>query len=262
MSESYNYLSHLTQDPHIQKYICAFGLGIAMIYTGGKAAAQFSDRLRTLKQGKKSDDLLKSESELNLLIPQSKITISGLLDLFIDGFAKFQDSIIGKENRKYLPVTASIFLFILFANLLGLIPGMPAITTSVWITVAIALFSFIFFNVEGYKAHGFLGYLKHFFCGIPLKIYFVPLLILIFCIEIFSVSLRPLTLNLRLYWNISADHQLLHMLTEMLSIGAFPIYVLGVFVSFMQAFVFTLLSMIYILLATQHDEDDHKEESH
>ena len=147
-----------------------------------------------------------------------------------------------------MPFTASLFLFLLAANLLGLVPGMPAITTTVWVNVGMALVVFLYFNYLGIKEHGLLSYLKH-FCGpVWLLAWFI------FPLEIFSTCLRVLTLNLRLYWNINADHEVLNIFTNLIGPFAAPFYVMGVFVCFMQAFIFTTLTMVYILLATQHEE--------
>ena len=82
--------------------------------------------------------------------------------------------------------------------------------------------------------------------------------VLIFLVEIFGLLLRPVTLNLRLYWNVTADHLVLGIFTDQLVKGfgllGFPLYALGTFVAFMQAFIFTTLTIVYILFATQHEE--------
>lgn len=188
----------------------------------------------------------------NHIVPESKLSLFGFFDVLVEGFVKFHDSILGKENRQYVPLVGSVFVFILFANLMGLVPGVSAITTTVWINVAIALVVFFYFNYQGMRANGVIGYLKH-FCG-PLW----AIAWLILPIEIFSTCLRVLTLNLRLYWNITADHVVLATFTEMTKIGIPVIfYAFGTFVCFIQAFVFTLLTMVYILLATQHEEEGH-----
>ena len=100
------------------------------------------------------------------------------------------------------------------------------------------------------KENGLINYLKH-FCG-PVP----ALAILIFPVEIISTTLRILTLNLRLYWNISADHMVMSgFVDQVFGPSGIVIYVLALFVSFMQAFIFTTLSMVYILLAVQHEEE-------
>ena len=162
---------------------------------------------------------------------------------------KFHDGIMGKCGRRYLPLTFSVFVFIFFSNVVGLIPGVPAVTTSIWINLGMAVVVFVSFNAYGIKENGLWGYLKHF--GGPMAI----LAPVVFPLEVFSTTLRVLTLNLRLYWNITADHLVLEIMTDLTKLIV-PVffYVMGTFVSFMQAFVFTMLTMIYILLATEHEE--------
>lgn len=186
------------------------------------------------------------------IIPAKNPSFFGILDFFMETFLSYHDSVAGKQNRKYVPFTASIFFFILALNVLGLIPGMPAATTTVWLNVAMAIVVFVYFNVEGMKEHGVVNYMKH-FLG-PLW-WMAPMMLVI---EMVSLFMRILTLNLRLYWNINADHIVLGIFTDMLPTGmAAPFYVLGFFVSFMQAFVFATLTMVYIVLATQHEEGEH-----
>lgn len=215
------------------------------------------------------------EARAGKLVPDTRFRVFDFFDIFFEAFIKFHDSILGKENRKYISLTSCIFLFLFLANLLALVPGMPAITTTVWINVGVALVVFVAFNYYGIREQGLISYLKH-FTGIGelinssvsslkeafrtrnikalsgFSLAFIAVVALagsIFAIEIFSTCLRVATLNLRLYWNISADHKVLNAFN-----GFFIFYFLGLFVSFVQAFVFTILSMIYILLATQHEE--------
>lgn len=197
----------------------------------------------SLRRRLNSEEKIKKE-----IIPSGKFTGFSFFDFFIGKFMGFYDTVLGDKERVHLPFIATVFMFILFSNLLALIPGMPAITTTVQVNVGMALVTFIYFNYQGVKAHGFLGYLKH-FCGPMLAIAW-----LIFPLEIFSTTLRILTLNLRLYWNVTADHVMLSVVTDNVCKYFAPslLYILGVFVSFMQAFVFTTLNMIYINLATDH----------
>ena len=226
--------TQLADWPSWEKLITACVLGLLLVLIGKKAAARIASR----------------EALNSALIPPAKPGLFGFFDLFIEGFVAFYDSIIGRHDRKHLPFVAAIFMFILSANFLGLVPGMPAITTTVWINVAMALIVFVYFNWQGVLAHGFIGYLKH-FCG---PVWWLAWLM--FPLEILSTSLRVLTLNLRLYWNITADHIVLGIFTDLVPLVV-PIafYFLGTFICFMQAFVFTTLTMIYVLLATQHEEE-------
>ncbi|MCB0351887.1 MAG: F0F1 ATP synthase subunit A [Bdellovibrionales bacterium] len=198
-----------------------------------------------------------AQTSKDALIPPKKINTFWFFDLLMETFVKYHDSVVGKANRKHIPFTASIFFFIFSLNLLGLIPGMPAATTTVWLNVGMALVVFIHFNWNGVREHGVAGYLKHFMGPVW---WIAPL---IFVLEILSTCLRILTLNLRLYWNISADHIVLSVFTKIMNIEffpiygalAFPFYGIGLFVAFMQAFIFTTLTMVYILLATEHGEE-------
>jgi len=198
--------------------------------------------------------LASSAGQQTAIVPSERITGFGIADYFVETFVKFHDSILGREGRRHVPFNAAIFFFVLFANLLGLVPGMVALTTTVWVNVGLGLVVFCYFNWQGIKAQGFLHYLKHF--GGPVWWLF-PFM---FVLEIFSTCLRVFTLNLRLYWNITADHIVLGIFTDLTSIIV-PIifYAIGTFVCFMQAFVFTTLTMIYIHLASAH-EGGHKEE--
>ena len=245
------YLSPLIHDANWQKFFAAIVLGSVLVFVGRSIAR----KLRT------------SSGDGSHLIPDERLALSGVFEVIFEQFVAFHDSVVGREGRKYVPFSLAIFLFIFTANILGLVPGMPAITTTVWVNVAIALIVFVYFNYEGVKANGVLGYLLHFTGGVIGKdkpknfLIYIPVIalaLLIFSIEILSTGLRIVTLNLRLYWNISADHIMLGTFSEMVpQIVPSVLYALGTFVCFMQAFVFTLLTMIYIMLAVQHSEEHH-----
>lgn len=236
MSAHYTYFNSIIPDQDWQKMVLALVLGLTICLVAKRATA----RLQT------------SEGVQTAVVPSREMTLFGFFDMFLEGFVGFHDSILGKANRHYVPFTGSIFLFIFLANLLGLIPGMPAITTTIWVNVGMAIVVFVYFNWEGIKANGVGGYLKHFMGPIP------PMAPVIFILEIISTCLRIITLNLRLYWNITADHTVLGIFVDLTKfiIPCF-FYAMGTFVAFMQAFVFTMLTMVYILLATQHEEEHH-----
>lgn len=232
------YLTPLIPGTNAQAVFVALAIGAVFITLGLRFATRARHR-STSEEG---------------VIPSPKITGFGLFDLFTEVFLNFQDSVMGRHNRRYFPFMATLFLFLLSGNLLGLVPGMPAITSSIGITLGFALASFSYFNFHGVREHGLFGYLSHFFCGIKFLSPYLPIALMIFFLEILSTVLRVLTLNLRLYWNITADHLVLGVLTELLGIGAIPAYILGTFVAVVQAFVFTTLSMLYVHLVTQHEE--------
>lgn len=239
MEAHYTYLNSLgLTDPNTQKFVTALALGSVLLFVGAQSANVLARRRKVLgvEQG---------------VIPEKNITTSGVFDFFIETFIAFQDSILGKENRKFLPLTATVFLYVFVLNIIGLVPGMPAPTTTVWTTVPVGLLIFISFNYYGIKEHGVWNYMKHFAGPVWWLAWFIlPL-------ELFGTVLRILTLNLRLYWNINADHIVLGILSDLVPF-LLPVifYALGTFVCFMQAFVPTVLTMIYIMLATQHEEGE------
>jgi F-type H+-transporting ATPase subunit a len=240
MEGHYTYFNAIDiHDGDVQKAATAALVGALLVLIGWRSAKSLAARRAKLglQEG---------------VIPEQTISTSGFFDFFIETLASFQDSILGKQNRKYLPLTATVFLYSFACNLIGLIPGVPAATTTVWITVPVALLIFVSFNFYGIKENGLVGYFKHFAGPVWWLAWFI------FPLEIFGALLRILTLNLRLYWNISADHMVLGIFTE-LTPWLLPVlfYALGTFVCFMQAFVPTVLGMIYILLATQHEEGEH-----
>ena len=175
---------------------------------------------------------------------------------------------MGESAIGHLPFLATLFFFILISNFVGLIPGCKTPTGSISITWALAAISFIYFIFWGIKAKGLGGYLKSFApSGLPLVM--VPI---VWFLELFSTVLRVLTLAVRLYGNMFAGHMVLGIFALLTSVfigsaiqGAgvgvgsisiawmlflFAMYALEVLVAFLQAYVFTILSAVYIGLAT------------
>lgn len=239
MESHFTYLSPLVESADAQKFIAALALGTGLVFLAQKNAKKIA-----------------TAGVDSLVVPSPAPSAFGLFDFFMEAFISFHDSILGKKNRKYAPLCGSIFLFVFCSNLLGLVPGMPAITTTVWVNVGLAMVVFFAFNMYGIRASGVKGYLAH-FCG-PIA----WLAWLIFPLEILSTTLRILTLNLRLYWNISADHIVMGVFTKLIYGVPIVFYLMGTVVAFMQAFVFTILTMIYILLATSHGDHEHADGGH
>lgn len=192
------------------------------------------------------------------VVPEDKMSPRTFMEIVGEFLVWLGDSAMGKENRKYLPFAGAIFLFILVQNLLGLIPGMGGATANPLINAGIALVVFVMYNFWGVKEQGVVNYLKH-FCG--------PILLIapfMFAIEIISHLIRPLALTLRLYGNMTGDHLALAVFTDLTKNIYVPIpvifYVLGTIVCFVQAFVFSLLTMIYIRLAVSHEGHDEEHE--
>jgi F-type H+-transporting ATPase subunit a len=146
-----------------------------------------------------------------------------------------------------VPFFATIFLFILFANLIGLLPGFTPPTDSFHTTFALGAVSFVVYNYYGFQEHG-AKYLKHFMGPV---VWLAPLMIVV---ELFSHAFRPISLAIRLFGNMFADHLVLGIFTDLTKLVA-PVafYMLGALVCVVQAFVFTVLSMVYVALAVSHD---------
>lgn len=181
------------------------------------------------------------------IVPASKLSVRGVFEVLTESIGKLADQVIGHHGRPFAPYFTAIFLYILFNNFLGLIPGMVPATENFNTTFALGVFSFIAYNVIGIK-HGGLGYLKHFLGPVW---WLAPLML---AIELLSHILRPLTLGLRLANVMTGDHTVLAVFLGLFPVGpAIPFYLMGMLVCTIQAFVFTLLSMVYIALATASD---------
>jgi F-type H+-transporting ATPase subunit a len=185
------------------------------------------------------------------LIPPEKLNIRNIFEIFTEGVIKFLDDIIGPRGREFLPLMGTLAFFILFSNLLGLVPGFLPPTDNLNTTVACALVVFFATHYYGIKTHG-LKYIKHFMGPVW---WLSPLF---FIIEVISHLARVLSLSMRLFGNIMADHTLLSLtlLTPSFLVIFLPplAMFLGIFVSLIQAFIFTLLSMVYISLAIEEAE--------
>lgn len=182
------------------------------------------------------------------VIPTNKFSIRGFFEIITEFIGKLADQIIGHHHgRSFAPYFAAVFTYVLINNFVGLIPGMTPATENFNTTFALGIFSFLAYNFIGLKEGG-AGYLKHFLGPV---IWLAPLML---AIEIISHLIRPLTLGLRLANVMTGDHAVLSVFLGLFPVGpAIPFYLLGMLISVIQAFVFTLLSMVYIALATAHD---------
>src|SRR5262249_14880729 len=137
-------------------------------------------------------------------------------------------------------------------NVIGLLPGMTAATDNLNSGLAMGLFSFVVYNYYGIRENG-VAYIKHFMANMTNGVWLIFGLLLL-VLELISHLVRPFSLGLRLMANLQGDHTILGVFTDLIPYGV-PVafYVLGLFVCFMQAFIFTVLSMVYISIATAHD---------
>ncbi len=181
-----------------------------------------------------------------------RLSMRNVFEMYVGAIHGLSDSLVGRKNTKiFFWFFAGIFMYIAANNLLGLLPGAVSASQSISNNLAIGLTVVVFFTVIGFQRQK-LGFIKHMMGPVW---YLAPL---IFVIEMFSTFVvRPGSLSLRLAGNMNGDHAVLGVTYQ------FAEYVLptaalalGTFVSFVQAFVFTLLTMIYVVFSLEH-EDHH-----
>jgi F-type H+-transporting ATPase subunit a len=181
------------------------------------------------------------------VVPAGRVSIKGFFEVVLEFIISLVDNVIGESGRKFAPLFAALFLYIFVNNVMGLMPGMTPATDNLNMTIAIGLFAFVAYNIFGIAEHG-ASYLKQ-FVGPLLAL--APLMIVV---EIISHVVRPLSLGLRLQGNMMGDHIVLGIFTDLVPyVVPVAFYLLGLFVCFMQAFVFTMLTMIYVSMAISHD---------
>jgi len=173
---------------------------------------------------------------------------------FLEMVVSFLRDLVGEtvgthEIPVYLPMIGALFVFIAMGNLFGQFYFLQPPTGSLSTTVALAVISFVYFNVQGVREHGVGGYLKHFMGPMPL---IAPLF---FVIEIIGTFARILSLSLRLFMNIFGEHTTTNVFASLVPVVVpWPMMALGVFTAFLQAYVFALLTAVYIGTAVAHEE--------
>ena len=179
--------------------------------------------------------------------PAGKLSLKGFFEAFTEFMNGVVEMVLGEHGRPLLPLFAAVFFYIAFNNLMGLIPGFPAATANINAALALGVCSFVFYNIMGFQ-HAGLHYLKH-FMG---PVWWMAWILL--PIELISNFVRPLSLGIRLSVNMTADHTILGTFIDLTKVGIPVIfYGMGTFVSLLQAFVFTMLSMVYVMMATADD---------
>jgi F-type H+-transporting ATPase subunit a len=172
-----------------------------------------------------------------------------LAETLHDFITNQSEEIIGHHSEKFTPFLASLFLFILLMNLIGLIPTFESPTLSPAVTLGCAVVAFIYYNAHGIKKTGFKKWLLH-FCG---PVWWMAWII--FPIEVISTLARVMSLTIRLYANIFAGDMVTAAFFTLIPIGIPVIFLfLHVGVSFLQAYIFTLLTTIYLsgVVAEEH----------
>jgi F-type H+-transporting ATPase subunit a len=222
-----------------------------------------------------------------VLVARGKLALvprgaQNVLEVVLEQFIALIDDVIGHEGRRYLPLIGTLGLFILLGNLIGLVPGMHGPTTNLNTTAACALVVFFAYHYIGIKKQGIGTYLNHFSGPMEWSPGMVPIKLLMFPIEVISHLARPLSLTLRLFGNMTGGHILLAIIFFLMGLDgligwalsgspagiifggvggivmvAFTVgflYPLKILVSFLQAFIFVMLTMLYISGAIEEAE--------
>jgi F-type H+-transporting ATPase subunit a len=187
------------------------------------------------------------------VVPDEGVTLRNALEVVVEGLAGLARDMIGEDWKRYFPIVGTIFVFILVSNVLGLIPGVGGSTSNVNTTTAWAIISFVVYNAVGIHKHGvwyvnqFLGpsfFELHLFGR---HIHVRPLAPLFLPLELILHLARIVTLSVRLLANMFADHTVVGVWITLVPIAVPAVFMgLGLLVAVLQAFVFSLLTMIYI----------------
>jgi len=189
-------------------------------------------------------------SRFQIVLEDLLLAVVGILEQFI-----------GPDGRKFLPLIGTIGAFILVGNYMGLVPGLMAPTSNINVCVACAITAWIYYHVQGIKAQGLFSYIKHFVIppGVPV---FIGVAIM-FPIEVISHTARAMSLSLRLFGNIFGEELVIMILGMIVPFFLpLPMMVLGLITGGLQAFIFVLLTTIYIQGAVIMAHEDGHGEAH
>jgi F-type H+-transporting ATPase subunit a len=183
------------------------------------------------------------------VVPSRKMGLGNVFETMAESLYGMVEGAMGAHNApRFFPLVGALWMFILFGNLIGLIPGFVSPNDTLKTNVALALTVFAVTHVYGVKEHG-LAYFKHFFGPIPVL---APLM---FLIEVVSHLARPVSLSLRLMGNMLADHKVIFAFFTMVPVLVpVPFYLLGLLVCLIQAIVFCTLTLVYLSMAVEHEE--------
>lgn len=188
------------------------------------------------------------------LIPDRGFSPVVIMEMLVEAVLSLMEGVMGEKNaRRYFPLIGALSVFILFSNLLGMVPGFVPPTDDLSTTLALGSVVFVATHYFGVREHG-LAYFKH-FMGPIIKWYALPLMALMLVIEFISHLVRPCSLAVRLMGNIMGDHKVLFIFLGFgILLIPLPIMALGLVVAVVQTLVFCLLSIVYIGLAIEHEE--------
>jgi F-type H+-transporting ATPase subunit a len=189
---------------------------------------------------------VENPGKLQILLEDGVGAVTGLLEEWI-----------GPKGRQFLPLIATLGVFILVGNYMGLVPGLMAPTSSINVTLGCALTTWVYYHYQGVRAQGAFAYIKHFAMPPGSPVLIAPLM---FIIEIISHLSRVMSLSLRLFGNIFGEELVILILFSIIPwLVPLPMMFLGLVTGGLQAFIFMLLSVIYLqgAVAIEHEHDEH-----
>jgi F-type H+-transporting ATPase subunit a len=162
-------------------------------------------------------------------------------ELFVEFLNEQLESNIGHDGHKYLSIIGTFAIFIIFSNLLGLIPGLASPTSNVNVPAGCAVMVFLYYQFQGVRKQGLVAYLKHFMGPVW---WLAPLMV---PIELISHFARPATLTIRLFANIMAEELVIAIFFTLIPlIVPLPFMAFAIFGGLLQAFIFCTLAMVYL----------------
>jgi F-type H+-transporting ATPase subunit a len=181
-----------------------------------------------------------------------------IMEVFVGFTQSMTDDVIGHGGRRYVPLIGTLGIFVLLCNLIGIIPTMTTPSASIYVTLGCAVIAFGYYNYQGFRHNGVLGYLRHFagppeltsvsvWLALGIGLLMVPL-------EIISNSFRMLSLSVRLWANMLVGNMIEDVFAGLIPLIVPSIFMaLHLFVSFLQAYVFMILPAVYISLAAPEE---------
>jgi len=185
-----------------------------------------------------------------------------VLEDLMGGLLGMLDDVVGPKGRRYLPLVATLGLLIWTCNLSGLIPGLMAPTSNYNVTLGCAITVFVYYHIQGIREQGIGPYLKHFAAPPGAPVWIAPIML---PIEVISHLSRILSLSLRLFGNIFGEELVILILASIIPfVVPLPMMLLGLLTGTLQAFIFVMLTMIYLggAVQTEGHGEPHELEPH
>lgn len=197
------------------------------------------------------------------LIPEDHLTLRNGFEMYVEAIYGMMANLLGPQARQHFWLIGTVFIYIFCSNFLGVLPGFLPPTENINTNAGMAITVFLVYNIVGIRAQGIGNYLKHMMGPV---LWLAPLMLLI---ELVSHLIRPVTLSIRLFGNINGDHIVLGIFSQLVpGLAGWPLalgipivfLLLGMLVALIQAFVFSLLSTIYIATASAGHDHAHEHE--